>query len=83
MKSPKEFAKGLGKGTKSLLSGLVTGTVTSTMSIVETATLGASSTASFLSGDTEASKYRILYTFSLLICIGEEVKVGRRKVPKA
>ena len=56
MKSPKEFAKGLGKGTKSLLSGLVTVTVTSTMSIVETATLGASNTASFLSGDLEASK---------------------------
>jgi hypothetical protein len=51
MKSPKDFAKGLEKGTSSLIKGLVQGTVTSAMTIVETASLGVSSTGSFISGD--------------------------------
>ena len=50
MHSPKKFAKGLGKGTKSLVTHVAKGVLTSTASVVESATQGLAKGAAFLSG---------------------------------
>ena len=54
MESPGDFILGIGKGTKSLVSGVVSGSLKSTAAIVDTASSG----LSYLSGDSKYIRER-------------------------
>eukprot|EP00595_Chromulina_sp_UTEXLB2642_P002609 CAMPEP_0196768380 /NCGR_PEP_ID=MMETSP1095-20130614/42684_1 /TAXON_ID=96789 ORGANISM="Chromulina nebulosa, Strain UTEXLB2642" /NCGR_SAMPLE_ID=MMETSP1095 /ASSEMBLY_ACC=CAM_ASM_000446 /LENGTH=304 /DNA_ID=CAMNT_0042137889 /DNA_START=62 /DNA_END=979 /DNA_ORIENTATION=- len=58
IESPEEFFKGVGRGTGSLVKGVVKGALSSTAAIVGTATHSVAVGATYLSGDTEFAKVR-------------------------
>lgn len=59
MQSPQQFAMGLGKGTGSLISGVVTGAISSTATILSTTTGTVShGAASILQQDVNYTKQR-------------------------
>lgn len=53
MQSPQSFARGLGKGAKGLLTGVVGGALASTATIVESTTKTVSKGAAYVSGDAD------------------------------